>query len=530
MWNHEIRAFSTSPYLRPTPIRQCPPGLAIEPQIRFITGGRCARSGAHPQEMGAIRRMKDFERETIVALSTPPGRGAIAIVRLSGAKSLPVLEGIFRPRKERDAFPRGRPVLGCFVDEGQAFDEGLALYHQAPDSVTGEDMVEMHCHGGPAIVGTILRLAREMGARPAVEGEFTRRAFLEGKIDLLQAEAVADLVTAQTEKAARAALHHLEGRLSRALEGVWEKIVEAGAHIEAAIDFPDEFEPGAGPSVSGAPMGSAELASLFAETEAALGRLIESYRSGRILREGARAAILGRPNAGKSTLLNALLGADRAITSEIPGTTRDTVEEVCDFGGAPVRLIDTAGLRDTGDPVELEGTERARKAAGEADLSLMVLDITAGDAEMTWAAGEASGMECNNLFVINKIDKSSLKEQERARAVLSELAPGAGEPLFISALTGEGIPELREEVARVLMDEDGLSGAESVLTRERHHGQIAKCLEAVRSARAGAEGELSPELVAVHLNEAQTALAELLGRDYGEALLDRIFSTFCIGK
>ena len=474
--------------------------------------------------------MSGFARETIVALSTAPGRGAIAVVRLSGARSLPILTGIFAPRKERDAFPRGRPVLGRFVDGGQAFDEGLALYHPGPDSVTGEDVVEMHCHGGPAVVGTILRLAREMGARPAAEGEFTRRAFLEGKIDLVQAEAVADLVAAQTEKAARAALHHLEGRLSQALEGVWEKIVEAGAHIEAAIDFPDEFEPGAGPSVSGAPMGSAELASLFAEIEAALERLVESYRSGRILREGARAAILGRPNAGKSTLLNALLGADRAITSEVPGTTRDTVEEVCDFGGAPVRLIDTAGLRDTGDPVELEGTERARKAAEEADIGLMVMDLTAGDDEIRWAAREAKALDCQNLFVFNKMDKSTHDVKARALALLNESAPDVREPLFISALTGEGISELREEVARVLMDEDGLSGAESVLTRERHHGQIVKCLEAVRSARAGAEGELSPELVAVHLNEAQTALAELLGRDYGQALLDRIFSTFCIGK
>ena len=474
--------------------------------------------------------MSGFARETIVALSTAPGRGAIAVVRLSGARSLPILEGLFAPRKERSAFPKGRPVLGRFVDEGQAFDEGLALYHPGPDSVTGEDVVEMHCHGGPAVVGTILRLAREMGARPAAEGEFTRRAFLEGKIDLVQAEAVADLVAAQTEKAARAALHHLEGRLSQALEGVWEKIVEAGAHIEAAIDFPDEFEPGAGPTVSGAPMGSAELADLFAETETALGRLVESYRSGRILREGARAAILGRPNAGKSTLLNALLGADRAITSEVPGTTRDTVEEVCDFGGAPVRLIDTAGLRDTGDPVELEGTERARKAAEEADIGLMVMDLTAGDDEIRWAAREARTLDCENLFIFNKMDKSARDMRARALALLDESAPDAPEPLFISALTGEGLTKLREEVARVLMDEDGLSGAESVLTRERHHGQIAKCLEAVRSARTGAEGELSPELVAVHLNEAQTALAELLGRDYGQALLDKIFSTFCIGK
>ncbi len=474
--------------------------------------------------------MSDFNRETIVALSTAPGRGAIAVIRLSGAKALPILESIFSPKKERSAFPRGRPVLGRFMDNGQAFDEGLALYYQAPDSVTGEDVVEMHCHGGPAIVGAILRLSRGMGARPAIEGEFTRRAFLEGKIDLLQAEAVADLVSAQTKKAAKAALHHLEGRLSKSLEDIWEKIVEAGAHIEAAIDFPDEFEPGAGPSVSGVPMGSTELADLFAETENALKKLIESYRSGRILREGARAVILGRPNAGKSTLLNALLGADRAITSEMPGTTRDTVEEDCDFGGVSIRLIDTAGLRDTGDPVELEGTERARKAAGEADIGLMVTDLTASDAEIRWAVKEACAYDCKNIFIFNKLDKSSTDAQLHARAVLREHAPDAREPLFISALTGEGLSRLREEVARVLMNESAFSGAESVLTRERHHGQIAKCLDAVQGARTGVEGELFHELVAVHLNEAQTALSELLGQNYGEALLDKIFSTFCIGK
>ena len=470
------------------------------------------------------------ERETIVALSTPPGRGAIAIVRLSGGESLPILERIFAPRKKRSAFPARRPVLGRFVEEGEAFDEGVALFHPGPGSSTGEDVVEMHCHGGPAISRAILRLAREAGARTALPGEFTRRAFLEGKIDLLQAEAVADLVMAQTQRAARAALHHLDGRLSSALEGAWEKIVEAGAHVEAAIDFPDEFEPGAGPSVSGAPMGGAGLARLFAEIEGALARLLASYRSGRILREGARAAILGRPNAGKSTLLNEMLGAERAITSEIPGTTRDTVEEVCEVGGAPVRLIDTAGLREAGDPVEREGTARARGAAEVADVCLMVMDAARGREEAAWAAREARSLECHNIFIFNKLDKISPEEREEMRAFLREIAPEAGEPVFVSALTGEGLSALREAMARALMDGDGLRGGEALLTRERHHGEISRCLEAVRLAGAGAREAASPELVAVHLNEAQSALSGLLGKDYGEALLDRIFSTFCIGK
>ena len=468
-------------------------------------------------------------RETIVALSTAPGRGAIAIVRLSGERALPILTRIFAPRRKGDAFPERRPALGRFVEDGEAFDEGVAIYHPGPRSATGEDVAEMHCHGGPAIVEAVLRLAREAGARPARPGEFTRRAFLEGKIDLLQAEAVADLVTAQTQKAAKAALRHLDGRLSSLLEEVWEKIVEAGAHVEAAIDFPEEFEPGAGPSASGAPMGSAALARLFAEVGASLERLLASYRSGRILREGARAVILGRPNAGKSTLLNELLGADRAITSEIPGTTRDTVEEVCDLGGAPTRLIDTAGLRATGDSVELEGAGRARRAAGEAELCLMVMDAAKGDGEAAWAAREARALKCHNLFIFNKLDKISREEKERARAFLREAAPDAPAPLFVSALTGDGLPALREAMARALTDED-LPGAEAILTRERHHGEISRCLEAVRRAGAGAGEALSPELVAVHLNEAQAALSGLLGKDYGQALLDRIFSTFCIGK
>ncbi len=474
--------------------------------------------------------MSDFGRETIVALSTAPGPGAIAVVRMSGKGSLPILTEIFASRKKRSLFPSGRPVLGCFLDGGQAFDEGVTIYHPGPHSFTGEDVVEMYCHGGPAIVRTILRLAREMGARPAEPGEFTRRAFLEGKIDLLQAEAVADLVMAQTQKAAKAALHHLEGRLSSALEGVWENLVEVGAHIEAAIDFPEEFEPGAGPLVSGAPMEGAALAPLFSEAEGALERLIASYASGKILREGARVAILGRPNAGKSTLLNALLGIDRAITSATPGTTRDTVEEVCDMEGVPVRIIDTAGLRDAGDPVETEGAARARRAAAGADLCLIVVDIARGDGEMAWAAQESRAIICHKIFIFNKIDDCSLQEIEVARALWGERELDAGAPVFISALTGEGLSSLRERTARVLIDEDEMSGAESVLTRERHHQQISMCLKAVRRAREGTRRAISPELVAVHLNEAQSALSALLGRDYGQALLDKIFSTFCIGK
>ena len=459
-------------------------------------------------------------RDTIVALSSGPGRGAIAVVRLSGPGTAEVLSRVFLPRRKskRKAPPARRLVLGRFVDgAGRPFDEGLAAFMPGPDSFTGEDLAELYCHGGPAILEALLEAARQAGARPAAPGEFTKRAFLAGKVDLVQSEAVADLICAETRRAARAALHHLEGGLSRELESVWERIVEAGAHLEAAIDFPEEFEPGAGPSMTGGPMGAEELGGLFVGIEADLLKLEESYREGRALREGARVAILGRPNAGKSTLINRLLGTDRAIVSPIPGTTRDTVEEVCDIGGVPVRLIDTAGLRETGDDIEREGAERARRAAAGADLCLLLVDAAAGPGEAAWALAERGKVECPSLLLANKMDLAGARRPEEA--------------LPISALKGEGLDELRAAIASALAGEAGEAGSgQSLLTRERHRDLVARCRAAVAQAKEGALSGLSPELVAVHLNEAQAALSELLGRNYGEALLDRIFKTFCVGK
>ncbi|MEK6710276.1 MAG: tRNA uridine-5-carboxymethylaminomethyl(34) synthesis GTPase MnmE [Nitrospinota bacterium] len=457
-------------------------------------------------------------RDTICALSSGPGRGAIAVVRLSGPRAREVLARVFRPRQRKKEPPARRLVLGRFVDaEGSAFDEGMAVFLPGPGSFTGEDMAELYCHGGPAILGALLEAARAAGARPAGPGEFTKRAFLAGKMDLVQSEAVADLICAETRRAARAALHHFEGELSRALESIWERIVEAGAHLEASIDFPEEFEPGAGPSPAGGPMGQDELAGLFVGIEGDLRGLEGSYREGRALREGARVAILGRPNAGKSTLINRLLGADRAIVSPIPGTTRDTVEEVCDIGGIPVRLIDTAGLREAGDAIEREGAARARRAAAGADLCLLVLDAAAGPGEAAWALAERGRLECPALLIANKMDLPYAQP------------PGGALPL--SALKGEGLEGLRAAIASALAGEAGEAGSgQALLTRERHRDLVARGRSAVGRAKEAARAGLSPELVAVHLNEAQAALSELLGRNYGEALLDKIFETFCVGK
>ncbi len=474
------------------------------------------------------------ERDTVVALSSAPGRGAIAVVRLTGPGSEAVAGRVFQPREGAKRLLNRRLFLGRFVGAGgEVLDEGMAVLMRKPRSFTGEDMAEFYCHGGPAVVEAILQAAADAGARPAAPGEFTRRAFLEGKIDLIQAESVADLISAETGRAARAALALMDRGLSEKLEDAWERIVEAGAHLEAAIDFPDEFEPGAGPSLTGAPMDGEELGERLRRIEENLFALEQSYRTGRMLREGARVAILGRPNAGKSTLLNCLLGTDRAIMSPIPGTTRDTVEETCDVEGIPIRLIDTAGLRETGDLVEIEGAARARLAAQGADLCLVIFDAAGGPEERAWAAGECGRLEAPSLLVANKID---LPEARFPTELAASGNGGNSLPYEgfcqISALRNEGVDALRRAMAGALAGEAGEAGAggQALLTRERHRDLVAKCRKAAgRAGDALFSGE-SPELVAVHLNEAQAALSSLLGRDYGEALLDRIFSEFCIGK
>ncbi len=469
-----------------------------------------------------------LSRDTIAALSSAPGRGAIAVVRLSGTETEEIVGKIFRPKDSEGKFGDRKIRVGRFVgSDGEAFDEGMAVMIAGPASYTGEDMAELYCHGGPGIVRALLVAASEAGARPAGPGEFTKRAFLAGKIDLLQCESVADLVSAETRRAARAALSHLDSGLSESLESIWERIVEVGAHLEAAIDFPDELEPGAGPAVQGRPMDEKELARRFREIRDVLERLEKTYSSGRILREGARMTILGRPNAGKSTLLNRLLGEERAIMSPIPGTTRDTVEEVCDIGGIPVRLIDTAGIRETGDPVELEGAKRARQAAASSDICLVVMDASAGPEEVRWADNELNGLECPAILVANKTDLSHAKMPER-----SNFFGKAVSICSVSALTGGGLDSLREAMASTLIgsEGDGLGGNQPFLARERHRDLVVRCKKAIERGADGLDNRASPELVAVDLNEAQRALSELLGRDYGQALLDKIFSTFCIGK
>ncbi len=463
--------------------------------------------------------------ETIVALSTPVGVGAIAMVRLSGPDVRQILSKIFVSKSSAKQLPKRTPVLGNFIDiDGEIFDEGQVVFYEKPNSYTGEDLAELFCHGSIAIYQFLIESACSAGARVAAPGEFTRRAFIEGKVDLVQSESVADLIASETKASAKIALSQLQGNLSERLEEIWQQIVEIGAHLEASIDFPDEFEPGAGPMVQGKPLFGEELTPLFVNAEASLKELEDSFRSGRVLREGARVAIIGKPNAGKSTLLNNLLGEERSITSDIPGTTRDTIEEVCDVNGIPVRFIDTAGLRDTQDPIEKEGAKRAYDAAQTADLCLLVLDSSKGKSEFEWAQHEAKKLETNKLIVLNKTDLVS-------SCLSGELIRGV-EKVSISALQKKGFGLLKKSVFEILTGESLQGGniMRTILTNERHKNLVNKARHSLKEAFVLCQKAYSPELVAVHLNDSSAAFSEILGKSYGESLLDKIFSEFCIGK
>jgi len=440
------------------------------------------------------------EADTIAALATPVGAGAIAVVRISGPQAVDCADKIFRGRaKLRDVAP-GRVLRGTIVDGDVAVDEVLATVFRAPRSYTGEDVVEISGHGGAAVARSVLRAVLEAGAHPAPPGEFTRRAFLNGKMDLTQAEAVMDLINARGEAAAKAAVAQLEGRLGREIEAAREALLMTLAHLEAFIDFPEEgIDPESGAVLAG------RVDDLLRRVE----RLLSTADEGRMLREGVRLVIHGAPNAGKSSLLNLLLGYDRAMVSEIPGTTRDTIEENLTLRGIPFRIVDTAGLRESDDPLEQEGMRRTRLHVARADVAVRVVDSADAAAGIPASAGE--------ILVLNKID------------LLSEVPrfPGA---VAMCCLDGRGLEELVEVVVgRVdLASLDRF--AESVAVNERHRRCLVAARDDLEQAKLSLQRGDAPELTAVELRSALAGLGEITGAGDAEEVLDRIFSSFCIGK
>jgi tRNA modification GTPase len=452
--------------------------------------------------------------DTIAAIATPPGEGGIGIVRVSGEQAFPIAERLFRRRGGSKPLQSHRAYFGAIVDPatGETLDRALLLPFRAPHSYTGEDVVEFHCHGSPYLLRRVLELVWREGARPAEPGEFTLRAFLNGKLDLAQAEAVADLIRARSEAQLRSALALHEGRLSHQVHALGDELLRLLATVEAHIDFSEE-------------LGELDPHALIPDLQHLLQRLdalLQGARAGRILREGARVAIVGRPNVGKSSLLNALLGEERAITTDIPGTTRDTLEESLIIGGVPLVILDTAGLRESADVVEQIGIERARRAAERADLILFVYDLTAPDWDADRALLETLPAHAPKLLVGNKMDAADPAQVQRACSVFPD-------SVLISALTGAGLDALQEAILTAL--EVQRIGEETLtLTHQRHIQAVADAKRALEHARDALQHGYSPDLIAVDLRAAWLALGAITGETADETLVQRIFRDFCIGK
>ena len=443
--------------------------------------------------------------DTIAAVSTAPGEGAIALVRVSGANAVGVADKIFHGKETPSQFePRVQHFGEIFGSEGRLIDQVVLSVHRAPGSYTGEDLIEISCHGGMLVSAKVLEACLRAGARAARPGEFTERAFLNGKMDLTQAEAVIDLIRAQTDLALRSATEQREGRLGEQISKIRGELVELLAHINASIDFPEEgITPDEGETLR------ARLGSIREEIAA----LLATADQGRILREGVRVVIYGATNAGKSSLLNRLLGYDRVIVSDTHGTTRDTIEETFNLDGIPIRLLDTAGLRTSTSELEREGIARTKKSLQLADLRLHIADRNMSKPPHI----EERVRDSNEIIVLNKSDLPENRDWKDFHAVR------------ISCLTGEGLPELQKEIlARIT--KQNLKPESPVAINTRHRDCLRRALESCdRATTAQTEG-LSPEYAAIHLNEALHAVGEVIGVVDVEQILDSVFSQFCIGK
>lgn len=448
--------------------------------------------------------------DTIAAIATPAGAGGVGIVRVSGPNVRHIAQAL------TGKIPAVRKARFCeFRDrDGAILDRGLVLYFAAPKSFTGEDVLELHAHGSPVVLNLLLRRVCEAGARAARPGEFSERAFLNGKLDLVQAEAVADLIAAGSEGAARAAMRSLEGEFSASVRALFETLTNLRAWLEAALDFPEEDFANSELDFLSAP----QLAEGLQRLRTQLADLLTAARHGVMLRDGLHVVIVGRPNAGKSSLLNALARSERAIVTDVPGTTRDVLRETVNLDGIAVTLADTAGLRESGDVVEAEGMRRARAELDRADVGLLVVDATQADVDTGLL--DPCAAQTTRIIVHNKIDASGAD-------VRREIGKNAEIHIWLSARTGAGLDLLRAELKRLAGHGDGAHGAFSARTRH------VQALETVANHLHAAHAHLQQrvgELAAEELRQAQQALGEVTGQFSSDDLLGRIFSSFCIGK
>jgi tRNA modification GTPase len=457
--------------------------------------------------------LNTFSSDTIAAISTPPGEGAIALVRISGPNAIELADKIFRGTEPPSRFASHVQHLGeIFNGENQFIDQVVLSVHRAPASYTGEDLVEMSCHGGTLVSAKVLEACLRAGARAARPGEFTERAFLNGKMDLTQAEAVIDLIRARTDLALRSATEQLEGRLGDQIRRIRDELIALLAHINASIDFSEEgIEPDEGEMLS------ARLDSIRGQITA----LLATADQGRVLREGVRVVIYGATNAGKSSLLNRLLGYDRVIVSDTHGTTRDTIEEMINIEGVPIRLLDTAGLRSFESDLEREGIARTEKSLQLADLRLHIADRNAPKPAYFNARrlSEFNGCACkpNEILVLNKSDLAENSDWKDFPA------------LRISCVTGEGVLDLQKEILARIRQQN-LRPESSMAINTRHRDCLRRTLESCDRAQTALGEGLSGEYVAIDLDAALRSVGEVIGVVDVEDILDSVFSQFCIGK
>lgn len=450
----------------------------------------------------------------IAAISTPLGTGGVGIIRISGKKATEIADRIFVSvnGKKLSSSKGYRAYFGRIFDGETAVDEVVCLVFRAPHSYTGEDVVEINCHGGVVLLKKILRLVLQNGAQAAAPGEFTKRAFLNGKLDLSEAESVMTLISAQGEQGANAAFNQLEGSLSRKIEKINSSLLSLAAHIAAWVDYPDdEIEE----------LGNNELYSTIYNAHLELCALLSNFDSGMAVTNGVEAAIVGKPNVGKSTLMNLLTGYDRSIVTEIEGTTRDVVEETVNLNGCILRISDTAGMRETGDIVEKLGVERSRKKLERAAIVFAVFDLSKPLSDEDKELID----ECKDKNVIPIINKTDLEPRLDVDYIKNKL----GSPLFISAKSGDGYNELCDRVAE-LMGTKNFDTTSAMLVNERQRICCQKASDALKDALEALNIGLTPDAIGVCIDDAIAALLELTGQKASEAVVDEVFKQFCVGK
>ena len=465
-----------------------------------------------------------FENDTICGVATGLGKSAIGMIRVSGPSAISICDGIFVGEKKLSEMGTFTAAYGKVVDGDKAIDEAIMLVMKAPHTYTTEDTVEIDLHGGSYVVRRVMQLLIERGVRPAEPGEFTKRAFLGGRIDMVEAEAVMDVINAETERSLDTSVKQLSGKLSKEIRELREIILHNTAYIESALDDPENY------SLDGF---SEELSKELAQVKQRIERLLSTADEGRIIREGISTAIVGRPNVGKSSLLNQLLGEERAIVTEIEGTTRDTLEEYVDIGGVLLKLIDTAGIRNTEDVVEKIGVDKAREVIETADLVLLLVDGATGlEQEDRDIINNLGGKRV--IALINKSDISTDAENEaRAQEIRSLLAGIGIEDITIvmtSAKTGQGLDELKSQIRDMFYSDKIDYNNQIYITRARHRAGLIAALEGLDRVQESIDQNMGEDFLTIDLMAAYAALGEIIGETLEDDLADKIFSDFCMGK